>query len=151
MAGPMIPPEILNRNSLFSLLHKIDFEMAEQVRTQRCPTAEGRCTTPIICESLGAVLLIWMRYLEFVIACAAVVKAAGAVSFRHPSGFGSAGYIGPRCCLSSLPSDRAAIRTAPWNNSKAFSGRGVPPSTAGSIIFKNCFPRASNTDVWPDI
>lgn len=149
----MIPPEILNRNSLFSLLHKIDFEMAEQVRTQRCPFAGDRCTMPIISESLGAVLLIWMRYLKFAIACAAVVTVAVAVSFRHQFGFGSAGYIGHRCCLSSPPSDRAEIRTAPWNNSKAFSGRGVPPSTAGNTIFKNCFPKAkaSNTGVWPDI
>lgn len=151
MAEPMIPPEILNRNSLFSLLHKIDFEMAEQVRSQRCPTAEGRCTTPIIRESLGAVLLIWMRYLKFAIACAAAVTVAAAVSFPHQYGFGSAGYTGRRCCLSLPPSDKAEIRTVPWNNSKAFSGRGVPPSIAGNIIFKNCFPRASNTGVWPDI
>jgi len=106
---------------------------------------------PIIRESLGAVLLIWMRCLKFAIACAAVVTVAAAVSSLHQFGFGSAGYTGRRCCLSSPPFDKAAIRTAPWNNSKAFSVYGAPPSTAGNIIFKSCFPRASNTGVWPDI
>ena len=78
MAEPMIPPESLNHKSLFSLLHKMDFEIAEQTRIHGCPIAGGRCTTPIIYESLGAVLLTWMRHLKFVLACAAVVKAAGA-------------------------------------------------------------------------
>lgn len=150
MAEPMIPPEILHRKSLFSLLYKIDLKLAEQARVQRCPFVGGRCTTPTIRESLGAVLLIWMRYLKFAIACAAVVMVAAAVSFRHRFGSGSAGYTGRRCFLSPPPFDKDDIRTVLWSNSKAFSGRGVPPSTAGSIISKKCFPRASNTGVWPD-
>lgn len=123
--------------------------MAEQVRTQRCPTAEGRCTTPIICESLGAVLLIWMLHLKFAIACAAVVKAADAVSFRHRSGSGGAGFTGHRCYLSSPPFDRDEIRIGPWSNSKVFSVYGAPPLTVGNNIFEDSFPRALPTGVWP--
>ena len=145
----MIPPEILNRNSLFSLLHKIDFEIAEQTRIRCCPIVGGRCITPIIRESLGAVLLIWMRHLRFAIACAAVVKAADAECSRHRFGSGDAGYTWHRCFLSPPPFDKDEIRTAPWSNSKAFSVYGVPPSTVGNVIFKNYFPRALPTGVWP--
>ena len=149
MAGPMIPPEILNRKSLFSLLHKLDFEIAEQTRVRRCPIAGDRCTTPTMHESLGAVLLIWMRHLKFAIACAAVVKAADAVSFRHRFGSGGAGYTGHRCYLSPPPVDRDEIRIGLWSNSKAFSVYGAPPLIVGNTIFEGSLPRALPTGVWP--
>jgi hypothetical protein len=90
----MIPLEILNSKSLFSLLYKIDLQLAEQTRVRRCPFAGGRCDMRIMRESLGVALLIWMRHLRFVIACAAVVKAAGVVFFHHRSDFGNVGYTG---------------------------------------------------------
>lgn len=105
---------------------------------------------PTTRESQKAVLLIWMRLLRFVIACAAVVKAVGAEFSHHRFGFGSAGFTGRRCCLSPLPFDKDEIRTAPLRNSKAFSVYGVPLSTVGCIIFENFFPRALPIGVWPD-
>ena len=150
MAGPMIPPKILNRKSLFSLLHKIDLDLAEQTRVRRCPFAGGRCIMQTIRESLGAVLLIWMRHLRFVIACAAAVKRAGAVFSRLRSDSGSVEYTGRLFYSSSLPFDKDAIRTIPWNSSRAFAGYGVPPSTVGSTTFEPYFPRAFLIGVWPD-
>ena len=150
MAGPMIPLEILNSKSLFSLLHKIDLKLAEQTRVRRCPFAGGRCIMRTMRESLGAVLLIWMRHLRFVIVCAAAVKGAGAVFSRLRSDSGSVGYTGRLFYSSSLPFDKDAIRTIPWNSSRAFAGYGVRPSTAGSTTFEPFFPRASLIDAWPD-
>lgn len=150
MAGPMIPPEILHRKSLFSLLYKIDQELAEQTRVRGCPIAGDRCTMQTTYESQKAVLLILLRLLRFVIACAAVVKAVGAEFSHHRFGFGSAGCTGRRCCLSPRPFDKDEIRTAPLGNSKAFSVYGAPPSTVGCIIFENFFPRAVPIGVWPD-
>ena len=150
MAGPMIPLEILNSKSLFSLLHKIDLELAEQTRARRCPFAGGRCIFPTIGESRGAALLILMRYLRFVIACAAAKKVAGAVSFRHRFDFGNAESTGRLFCLSSPPFAKDAIRTILWNNSRAFVGYGDQPSTVGSTTFKHFFPRALPIGVWPD-
>ena len=146
----MIPLEILNSKSLFSLLHKIDLELAEQTRVRRCPFAGGRCIMPTIRGSLGAALLILMRHLRFVIACAAAVKVAGAVSSRHRFDFGSAEFTGRLFYLSSPPFAKDAIRTIPWNSSRAFVGYGVRPSTVGSTTFENFFPRASLIGVWPD-
>ena len=150
MAEPMIPLEILNRKSLFSLLHKIDLELAEQTRARRCPFAGGRCTMPTIRESLGAALLNWMRYLNFVIVCAAAKKVADAVSFRHRFDFGSAGCTGHLLCLSSPPFAKDAIQTIPWSSSRAFVAYGVPPSTVGSTTSDHFFPRALLIGDWPD-
>jgi hypothetical protein len=57
----MISPEILQRKSLFVLLHRIDVDLAENVRSNRCPTVGVLCITPHIYVSLGEVLLILMR------------------------------------------------------------------------------------------
>jgi len=57
----MISPEILQRKSLFILLHQIDIDLAESVRSNRCPTAGGLCITLHICVSLGDAPLILMR------------------------------------------------------------------------------------------
>ena len=146
----MIPLEILNSKSLFSLLHKIDLQLAEQSRVRHCPFAGGRCITPTMRASLEVALLIWMRHLRFVIAFAAAVKGAGAVFSHHRSDSGSVGYTGRLFYSSSLPFDKDAIRTIPWNSSRAFAGYGVRPSTAGSTTFEPFFPRASLIDAWPD-
>ena len=41
MAGTMIPLNSLTQQSLFELLYKIDMDMAEQVRSRRCPFCGG--------------------------------------------------------------------------------------------------------------
>lgn len=105
---------------------------------------------PTIRESQKAVLLIWMRHLRFAIACAAAVKAAGAVFSPHRFGSGGAGCTGHRYFLSPPPFDKDEIRTAPWSNSKASSVYGAPPSIVGNTIFENYFPRALPTGVPPD-
>jgi len=64
-------------------------------------------------ESLGAALLILVRHLRFVIACAAAVKGVGAVFSHHRSDSGSVGYIGRLFYSSSLPFDKDAIRSIP--------------------------------------
>ena len=104
----MIPLEILNRKSLFSLLHKIDLDLAEQARVRRCPFAGGRCIMRTMPANLEAALLILMRHLRFVIACAAAVKGADAVFSQHRSDSGSAGYTGRLFYSSSLPFDKEA-------------------------------------------
>lgn len=43
MAGAMILPDVLERKSLFSLLYKIDLDLAQQAKTRGCPTVGGRC------------------------------------------------------------------------------------------------------------
>jgi hypothetical protein len=146
----MIPLEILNSKSLFSLLHKIDLQLAEQTRVRRCPFAGGRCDMQTIRASLGVALLIWMRHLRFVIACAAAVKGAGAVFSQHRSDSGSVGYTGRLFYSSSLPFDKDVIRSIPWNSSRAFAGYGVRPSTVGSTTFEPFFPTAFLIGVWPD-
>jgi hypothetical protein len=146
----MIPPDILNSKSLISLLHKIDLELAERTKARRCPFAGGRCIMPTIRESLGAALLILMRYLRFVIACAAGVKVAGVVPYRHRFDFGTAGFTGHLSCLSSRPFAKDVILTIPWSSSKAFVGYGVQPSTVGSTTSEHFFPRALLIGVWPD-
>jgi len=146
----MIPPEILNRKSLFSLLHRIDLDLAEQTRARRCPFAGGRYIMQTILVSLEAVPLILMRHLRFVIACAAAGKVAGVVSSRHRFGFGSAGSTGRPFCLSSRLFAKDEIRTLPLNESVPFSGYGVPPSTVGNNFSESFLPRVSNTGVWPD-
>ena len=150
MAGPMIPLEILNSKSLFSLLHKIDLQLAEQTRVRRCPFAGGRCILPTTRASLGAALLILMRHLRFVIACAAAVKGAGVACCRHRFDFGSAVFTGRLFFLSSPPFAKDAIRSIPWNSLRAFAGYGVPPSTVGSTTFEPFFPTAFLIGVWPD-
>ena len=146
----MIPLKILNRKSLFSLLHKIDLDLAEQTRVRRCPFAGGRCIMRTISESLAAVLLTCMRHLRFVIACAVAVRAVDAVFCHHRCDSGSAGYTGRLFYSSSLPFDKDAIRSIPWNSSRAFVGYGVQPSTVGSTTFESFFPTAFLIGGWPD-
>jgi len=94
MAGAMIPPEVLQHKTLFSLLYKIDLDLAERTRVRRCPFAGVRCIAPITCESLGVGPLILMRLLRLALACAAAGQVAGAGYCRHRCVFGSAGFTG---------------------------------------------------------
>lgn len=146
----MIPPEILHRKLLFSLLFKIDQDLAEQTKSRRCPFAGGRCIMPTTHESLEAVPLVFQRLLRFGLAYVAAVKVAGVVSSLHRFGFGSAGFTGRPFCLLSRLFAKDEIRTLPLNESVPFSGYGVPPSTVGNNISESFFPRVSNTGVWPD-
>ena len=57
----MLSPEIIQRKSLFILLHQIDVDIAESVRLSRCPTVGVLCITLHICVNLGEVLLILTR------------------------------------------------------------------------------------------
>ena len=41
MEGAMILPEVLQRKSLFALLHKIDQDLAERTKANRCPFCGG--------------------------------------------------------------------------------------------------------------
>jgi hypothetical protein len=79
----MIPPHVLTRKSLFSLLYKIDLEQLEKTRAKGCPFVGDRFIAPIICESLAVVPLIFARLMKFVSACAAVVKDAAGVFCPH--------------------------------------------------------------------
>jgi hypothetical protein len=61
----MISPDILQRKSLFILLHRIDIDLAEGVRSNRCPTAGVLCITPHTCVSLGEAPQILTRLFRF--------------------------------------------------------------------------------------
>jgi len=62
----MISPEIFQRKSLFILLHQIDVDIAESVRSSRCPTVGVLCITPHISVSLGEAPPILKRLMRFV-------------------------------------------------------------------------------------
>ena len=149
MAGPMIPPEILNRKSLFSLLYKIDQDLAEQTRVRGCPSAGGHCIAPITGESLGVGPLILRRLLKFALACAAAVRVAGAVCCRHRCVFGVAGFTGRLCYCWSVPFDREPARSSPWSGSRRFAGYGVQQSTDGNATSVIFLPRAAATGACP--
>jgi len=61
----MIPPEILQRKSLFALLHQIDLDLAETTRAKQCPFAGGLCITPPTSVSLGEAPLIFPRLTRY--------------------------------------------------------------------------------------
>ena len=98
MAGTMIPLEVLNRKSLFSLLYKIDLDLAERTRARRCPYAGVRCIAPITPESLGVGPLILTRLLRFASACAVAGGVADTGCYRHRYVSGGAGFTGRLCC-----------------------------------------------------
>ena len=92
----MIPPEILNSKSLFSLLYKIDQDLAERTRVKGCPFAGVRCIAPITRENLEVGPEILKRFLRFALAFAAAVRAVGAVFCRHRFVFGIGEFTGRR-------------------------------------------------------
>jgi len=146
----MIPPEVLYRKTLFSLLYKIDQDLAERTRAIHCPFAGGRCTAPITGESLEVAPLILTRHSKFVSACAAVVKAAGAGCCHHLFGFGAAEYTGRRWFCWSRPFARGRIRPSRLNASKDCTGYGARRSNGGNAISEIFFPRPTAFDAWPD-
>lgn len=90
----MISLDLLIQQSLFSLLHQIDLDLARQTKERRCPTVKGRYIMPTTGVNRVVVLQILNNSLSFVTAFAAGVKDAVGASCRHRSGFGDAGYIG---------------------------------------------------------
>ena len=102
MAGVMILPEVLKRKSLFALLCKIDQDLAERTKANRCPFAGVHCITPITSESLGVGPQNLKKLLRFNSVCAAVVQVTVAV-YCHPQFvFGIVGYTGRRFCCWSV-------------------------------------------------
>jgi len=149
MAGVMILPEVIQRKALFSLLYKIDQDLAEQTRSRRCPFAGARCITPITGENLGVGPLIFARRMRFASACAVVGMDAGTGYCRHRYGSGSAGSTGRRWCCWSAPFGRDKIRTSLWSDSRAFAGYGAAPSNAGNGTFLSFSPIRLSTGVCP--
>ncbi len=148
MAGAMIPTEFLQRKSLFSLLFKIDQELAEQTRAKRCPFAGGRCTAPIISENLGADLLILLRVLKSALVCAVAVRVADAVCCPHLCVFGGAGSTGHLCCCWSVLFVKGKSLLLLWSGSRRFAGYGALPSNVGNATLETFLPKASATGVW---
>ena len=146
MAGAMIPPEVLNHKSLFSLLYRIDQDFAEKTRAKGCPPAGVHCTTPTTCESLEVGPRIWRRHLRFASVCAALGRVAVAGSYHHRFGSGTAGSTGlPWYCWLALCGK--ATRSLPLSDSRRFAGYGVPPSTVGRNTSGISLPKASATGV----
>lgn len=139
----MISLDTLTQQSLFSLLHQIDLDLAEQTKARRCPFVEGRCIMPTTGANHGAVLLIFKRFLNFVTACAAAVKVAVAVSCHHRLGSGDVGFIGRLWYCCSPPFARGRIRMLHWNGSRDFVGHGDPPLIVGEIISFKFFQTAA--------
>ncbi len=146
MAGAMIPPDILNHKSLFSLLYKIDQDLAEQTRAQGCPSAGVHCTAPTTSESLEVGPRIWKRHLRSASVCAAVDRVAVAGSCRHRFGSGTGGSTGLPCCFWLAPFGKAT-RSLPLSGSRRFAGYGDPPSSVGRNTSGISLPRASATGV----
>ena len=150
MAGAMIPPEVLTRKSLFSLLYKIDQDLSGQARAKGCPIAGVRCTAPITSASLGAAPLIFTRLLKCASVFAAAGTAAGAGFYRHRSASGDGGYTG-RLSSCWLPLfDRAIIRPSRWSVSRDCAVYGDRRSNDGNAISKISSPRVTATGALVD-
>ena len=72
-AGVMLP-EIIQRQKLFSLLHNIDVDLAEGVRSLGCPTVRDHCTLPPTSANRVVVPLAYPKHSPFAIVFAAVAK-----------------------------------------------------------------------------
>lgn len=147
----MIPPEVLNRKSLFSLLYKIDLDLAEQTRARRCPFAGVRCTAPTTHGNLEVGPLNLRRRLKFDLASVVVGRVAVAVFYRHRCVFGAAVYTGRLCCCWLRHCARGKIRPLPSNDSRQFARYGGQPSTGGESTFEIFFPRVPVTGACPVI
>jgi hypothetical protein len=141
----MIPPEILQSKSLFSLLYKIDQDLAERTRARHCPFAGVRCIAPIISESHEVGPLILPRLLRFVSACAVADRTAGAVCCRHRLGSGAAGFTGHPWCFWSPLFAKAKILRSPWNVSRGYADCGDRRSNDGSVGSKIFSPKVTVT------
>ena len=76
-------PEIIQRQKLFSLLHNIDVDLAEGVRSLGCPTVRDHCTLPPTSANRVVVPLAYLKHSPFAIVFAAVAKVASASDGRH--------------------------------------------------------------------
>jgi hypothetical protein len=79
----MLPPEILQRKSLFAFLHKIEVDLADSHRAKRCPAAGAHCIALFISASLGVGPRISTRRIRFVSAFVVDGQAAVADPFRR--------------------------------------------------------------------
>ena len=149
MAGTMLPPEVLTRKSLFSLLYQIDQDLSERTRAKGCPFAGVRCIAPITSESLEVGPRILRRLLSFALACAAAAQAAGAVCCRHRFGFGIGGFTGRRYCCWSAPCAKNKTLPSPWSGSRGFAAYGVQRSNAGNATLKSFLSKPSAIGVCP--
>jgi hypothetical protein len=61
----MIPYEILQRKSLFDLLHTLDLDLAESARRKGCPTAGGLCIERLMGANLGVAPRIFLNIMQF--------------------------------------------------------------------------------------
>ena len=74
-AGAMLP-EIIQPQKLFSLLHDIDVDLAQGVRSLGCPTVRDHCTLPHTSANRVVVPLAYPNHSPFAIVFAAVAKVA---------------------------------------------------------------------------
>jgi hypothetical protein len=118
MAGAMLLPDVLQRKSLFSLLYKIDLDLAQQAKTQGCPTVGGplhdahylrkpRGGPPDLCEALEV---------RFSLCC-------GRAGCRRDVG----------THIPSNPPPLPPASTAPCQSSKASSKRMIRTSCNSSV------------------
>jgi len=61
----MIDHSLLQKKSLFALLHKIDVDLAEHTRSRGCPTAGGRCIERLTDANLGVAPRIFLMIIAF--------------------------------------------------------------------------------------
>ena len=147
----MIPLEVLNRKSLFSLLYKIDLDLAEQARAGHCPIAGVLCIALTTLESHAVGPRILKRLSKFALACAAAGRVAVVACCRPRCVFGAAVSIGHLCCCWSPLCARAKSRALPCKGSRHFAGCGDQPSTDGKATLEIFLPKASVTGACPGI
>lgn len=147
----MIPLEVLNRKSLFSLLYKIDLDLAEQARAGNCPIAGVLCIAPTTLESLVVDPRILKRLSKFALVCAAAGRVVVAACCRLRCVFGAAVSIGRLCCCWSPPCAREKSRPLPCNGSRRFAECGDQPSTVGKATLEIYLPKAAATGACPGI
>ena len=145
----MILPEVLKRKSLFALLCKIDQDLAERTKANRCPFAGVHCITPITSESLGVGPQNLKKLLRFNSVCAAAVQVAVAVCCHPQFVFGIAESTGRLCYFWSVPFARDKSPKLLWNVSRLFAEYGVQPSSAGNSTFENFLFRTCATGDCP--
>ena len=92
-AGVMLP-EIIQRQKLFSLLHDIDIDLAEGVRSLGCPTVRDHCTKAPMCANLVVAPPTCPKHSPYAIVFAAAVKVADDGPCRHRCSSWAGVFIG---------------------------------------------------------
>lgn len=106
-------PEILQRQKLFSLLHKIDVDLAEGVQSRGCPIVGDHCIKGPTCANPAVVPPACLKHFPYAIVFAAVVKVADDEPFR-PRCFSWAGaFIGAGLSWQLPPCTNNAARGTP--------------------------------------